>query len=279
MLTEQKICFVGAGAMAEAVLAGMLNKQIVKPSTVSLTNRSDRFRLEELVNKFGIVADMNLKEQSIREADILILALKPKDVAAALNEIKPLTHAGQLIISVVAGITTSFITNLLGHNAPVIRSMPNTSATIGLSATGICRGEFAIQHHLDLATYIFESIGTVALVREDQLDAVTGVSGSGPAYIYYLVEAMEAGAAGAGLDPQVSRELILQTLLGAAHMLKETGKDPAFLREKVTSPNGTTQAGLDVLRSFQFEKALVSCILRATERSKELGAILSETKS
>ncbi|HJV46121.1 MAG TPA: pyrroline-5-carboxylate reductase [Bacillota bacterium] len=279
MLTDKKVCFVGAGAMAEAVLAGMLNKRIVKPGAVSITNRSDRFRLDELVYNFGIVADADLKEQSIREADILILAMKPKDVAVAINEIKALTHSGQLIISVIAGITTDFISNQLGHNAPVIRTMPNTSATIGLSATGICKGAYANDQHVAIAQYIFESIGMVALVEEHQLDAVTGLSGSGPAYIYYLVEALQAGAVQAGLDEQVSRELILQTLIGAAHMLKETGEDPATLREKVTSPNGTTQAGLDMLRSFDFEKALISCVLRATERSKELGAILSETKS
>lgn len=277
MLTDRKICFVGAGAMAEAVLAGMLNKRIVKPGAVSITNRSDRFRLDELVYNFGIQADADQKEKSIREADILILAMKPKDMSTALKEIKELTNPNQLMISLVAGITTSFISNLLGHEAPVIRTMPNTSATIGLSATGMCQGATATEEHVAIARHIFESIGTVVLVEEDQLDAVTGLSGSGPAYVYYLVESMQAGAVQAGLDEQMARELILQTLIGAAHMLMETGEDPAQLREKVTSPNGTTQAGLDVLRSYQFEKALISCILRATERSKELGAILSET--
>lgn len=277
MLSDKRICFVGAGAMAEAVLAGMMNKRIVKPGAVCITNRSDRFRLDELVYNFGIQADADQKEKSIREADVLILAMKPKDMSQALKEIKELTNPKQLIISLVAGITTAFISNLLGHGAPVIRTMPNTSATIGLSATGICQGATATEEHVAIARHIFESIGTVVLVEEDQLDAVTGLSGSGPAYIYYLVESMQAGAVQAGLDEQMARELILQTLIGAAHMLIETGEDPALLREKVTSPNGTTQAGLDVLRSFKFEQALVSCILRATERSKELGAILSET--
>ncbi len=277
MLSDKKICFVGAGAMAEAVLAGMLNKRIVKPGAVCITNRSDRFRLDELVYNFGIQADADQKERSILEADILILAMKPKDMSSALKEIRGLTNPNQLMISIVAGITTSFITTLLGHDAPVIRTMPNTSATIGLSATGICQGITATEEHAAIARHIFESIGKVAIVEEDQLDAVTGLSGSGPAYVYYLVEAMQSGAVQAGLDEQMARELILQTLIGAAHMLMETGENPAQLREKVTSPNGTTQAGLDVLRSYQFEKALVSCVLRATERSKELGAILSET--
>lgn len=278
MLSDKKICFLGAGAMAEAVLAGMLNKRIVKPGAVSVTNRSDRFRLDQLVYNFGIVADMDQKEKSIREADILILAMKPKDIDTAVGEIKHLTHPGQLMISVLAGISTAYISNLLGHSAPVIRTMPNTSAIVGMSATGICQGETATEEHLAIAQQIFESMGLVVVVEESQLDAVTGLSGSGPAYIYYLVESMMAGAIQAGLEEKTARDLTLQTLIGAAQMLKETGEDPAVLREKVTSPNGTTQAGLDVLRSQQFEKAIISCILRATERSKELGLALTRSK-
>jgi pyrroline-5-carboxylate reductase len=276
MLTEKRICFLGAGAMAEAVLAGMLSKRIVKPGAVSITNRSDRFRLDELVYNFGIVADADQKDQSIEQADILILAMKPKDLAQAVKEISHLTHSDQLFISVVAGISTDFISTLLGHDAPVIRTMPNTSATIGMSATGICQGKTATDEHVQVAMHIFKSIGEVVLVEEKQLDAVTGLSGSGPAYVYYLVEAMQTGAIQAGLNPETSRKLILQTLIGAAHMLLETGEDPALLREKVTSPGGTTQAGLEILRSFQFEEALIRCIGRATERSKELGAMLTE---
>ncbi|MBP1934654.1 pyrroline-5-carboxylate reductase [Ammoniphilus resinae] len=278
-LRDKKICFIGAGSMAEAILAGMFNQKIITPRNVSITNRANRFRLNELFTKFGVVADADYREQSIQEADILILAMKPKDVGSALSELKHLTNPRQLIVSVVAGITTDFITNILGHSAPVIRTMPNTSATIGLSATAISSGITATDEHILIAKEIFESIGSVVIVEENQLDAVTGVSGSGPAYIYLLVEAMQKGAVQAGLPAGMSRELILQTIIGAAEMLKETGEDPAVLREKVTSPGGTTQAGLEVLRSLGFEQALVACILRATERSKELGAILSESKT
>jgi pyrroline-5-carboxylate reductase len=279
MLADKKVCFVGAGAMAEAVLAGMLNNRIIKPGAVSVTNRSDRFRLDELVYNFGVVADAELKDQSIRQADILILAMKPKDVGAALEDIRVYTHSNQLVISVIAGITTAFISQGLGHDAPVIRTMPNTSAAIGLSATGICRGKTATDEHVELTRYIFEAIGTVELVGEDQLDAITALAGSGPAYIYYLVEAMQEGASQVGLADETSKRLILQTLLGAVHMLQETGEAPSSLREKVTSPGGTTQAGLDVLRSYRFDEAVKSCIMRARDRSKELGHILSATNS
>ncbi len=271
MLENKKVCFVGAGAMAEAVLAGMLNKRMIKPGAVSVTNRSDRFRLNELVYNFGVIADADQKQKSISEADILILAMKPKDVRSAITEIKGLTHSKQLILSVVAGIPTQLISTLLGHEAPIIRTMPNTSAMIGYAATGMCQGATATEEHVVLAKHIFESIGIVEIVEEDQLDAVTGLSGSGPAYIYLLVEAMKNGAIQAGLNEDVSNKLIRQTLIGAAHMLSETGEEPSALREKVTSPNGTTEAGIGVLRKYQFEQGIIDCIVRATERSRELG--------
>jgi pyrroline-5-carboxylate reductase len=278
MITDKKICFVGAGAMAEAILCGMLNKKIVKPGQISVTNKDDRFRLDELVYNFGVVADIEQKYSSVKEADILILAMKPKDVTQALSEIKALTNPEQLVLSVVAGISTELISSLLGHAAPVIRTMPNTSAIVGFSATGMCAGQSAEEEHIQLATEIFESIGIVHVTKEDQLDAITGLSGSGPAYVYYLVESMISGSMDVGLDKEDAKRLILQTLRGATQMLLETKEDPAYLREKVTSPNGTTQAGLDVLRSYHFEDAIRTCIRRATERSKELGENFSIEK-
>jgi pyrroline-5-carboxylate reductase len=278
MITDKKICFVGAGAMAEAILCGMLNNRIVKPGQISVTNKDDRFRLDELVYNFGVVADIEQKYSSVQEADILILAMKPKDVTQALSEIKSLTNPEQLVLSVVAGISTELISSLLGHTAPVIRTMPNTSAIVGYSATGLCAGQTAGEEHIQLATEIFESIGIVHVTEEDQLDAITGLSGSGPAYIYYLVESMIAGSMDVGLDKEEAKKLILQTLMGATQMLLETKEDPAYLREKVTSPNGTTQAGLDALRSYHFEEAIRTCIRRATERSKELGEHFSTEK-
>lgn len=271
MLANKTLCFLGAGAMAEAVLAGLLNNRVVRPGAISVTNRSNRFRLSELVYNFGVVGDADKKQECVQNADILLLSTKPQDLNAALTEVRSLTNPEQLVISLVAGITTEQISKLLGHAAPIIRTMPNTSATIGLSATALCRGKTATDEHLLLATRIFEAIGTVSVVTEEQLDAVTGLSGSGPAYIYFVVEAMLAGAVQAGLEPALARGLILQTIIGAAEMLKQTGQGPAELREQVTSPNGTTQAGLDVLRWYDFEQALVECVMRATQRSREIG--------
>lgn len=257
--------------MAEAILCGMLDHKIVKPGQISVTNKDDRFRLNELVYNFGIVGDANQKYRSVQEADILILAMKPKDVDAALREIKSYTSPNQMVISVIAGISTEQISALLGHDAPIIRTMPNTSAIVGLSATGMCAGKTASPEHIQIAKEIFEAIGIVIVTEEEQLDAITGLSGSGPAYVYYLVEAMLEGGKAVGLSEQHAKELILQTVIGAANMLVETKESPAYLREKVTSPNGTTQAGLDVLKEYQFHEAVKNCVIRATERSKELG--------
>ena len=275
MLADKKICFVGAGAMAEAILCGMLNKRIVKPGQITVTNKDDRFRLDELVYNFGIVAQEEQKYSSIKDADILILAMKPAHVSEALAEIKAYTNPNQLFISVIAGVSTACISALLGHEGPVIRTMPNTSAIVGLSATGLCAGETAQPYHVKEAIAIFESIGIVVEAQEEELDAITALSGSGPAYVYYLVESMMKGAHDIGMEQEKARQLILQTIIGAAHMLLETGEDPAYLREKVTSPNGTTQAGLDTLSSYLFEEGIRACISNAAKRSQELGEALS----
>ena len=156
--------------------------------------------------------------------------------------------------------------------------MPNTSALIGESATAIARGEGASDGALERCRAILATVGTVVEVAEAQLDAVTGLSGSGPAYIYYLVEVMMQAGAAVGLDPQLAKTLVLQTIKGAAQMLELTGADPTLLREQVTSPGGTTHAGLTVLRDRGFQEALVACVARATERAGEMGAQLAATQ-
>jgi pyrroline-5-carboxylate reductase len=270
-MLNKTICFVGAGSMAEAIIAGVLKKKTINPDRITVVNKSNHVRLQQLTSKYGIIADPDQKAQLIKKADILILAMKPKDVISSLQEIHLYTSNTQLIISVVAGLSTSMITNLLGHTAPVIRTMPNTSAKIGLSATAIAPGKYAHETDLETARSILESIGQVYLVKEEQLDAVTGLSGSGPAYIYYLVEAMIKGGMDVGLSEEQAYQLTVQTVLGAAMMLKESGDHPSTLREQVTSPNGTTAKGLETLRSYRFEEAVRQCIQQAAKRSKELG--------
>lgn len=268
---QGRIGFLGAGSITEAMVAGLLKKNLLSPEQIFLTNRSNQERLDQLARTYGVQVTPDRQEVS-RQADILILAIKPKDAAEAILELRGSVHPGQLIISVIAGVSTSLIEEWLGISCPIIRTMPNTSSAVGLSATGLACNRYVSEEQLQLGTRLLEAIGAVYTVEEEELDIVTGLSGSGPAYIYYLVEAMIDAGTKAGLSPEVARQLTLQTVLGAAHMLLDTSEEPAQLRKKVTSPGGTTQAGLEVLESYQFQEAVTSAILRATERSRELGA-------
>lgn len=268
---EGQIGFLGAGSIVEAMLAGIIKKGLVSPKHILVSNRNNQERLDQLAHAFSVQVTQD-KHALVQSCDILILAMKPKDAAEALMELRGAVRPGQLVISVIAGVATSLIEEWLGVECSIIRTMPNTSSAIGLSATGLACNRFVTDAQLQLATHLFESIGTVFTVAEEELDIVTGLSGSGPAYIYYLVEAMVGAGTKAGLSRETARQLTLQTLLGAAHMLLDTSEEPALLRQKVTSPGGTTQAGLEVLKSYQFQEAVSSAILRATERSRELGA-------
>ncbi|AMA71918.1 MULTISPECIES: pyrroline-5-carboxylate reductase [Aneurinibacillus] len=268
-LKDKTICFLGAGSMAEAMISGLVNKNLLPSKQICALNRSNSTRIRELATRYGI--SILRKEEAIRTADIIILAVKPKDIDAAIAEIQSFTRPKQLFISVLAGISTDYISHLLGHQAPVIRTMPNTSAAVGLSATAIASGAFATEKDMELAMQIFQAIGIVETVKEKDLHAVTGLSGSGPAYVYYLVEAMEAAGREIGLAPEVARRLILQTIIGAAHMLRDRQEEPALLRKQVTSPNGTTAAGIAVLEERGFQEAMLACIKRAAERSAEMG--------
>lgn len=274
MALEKTIVFLGAGSMAEALIAGVLNKGVVAPHEIIVTNRQNRARLAELANRYG-VRTANDKREAVREADVIVLAMKPKDVSDALNEVADRVRANHLIISVAAGVPIAFIQSFVPHPVPIVRTMPNTSCHVGLSATGIALGPYAAPCHETLVRKLFDAIGMTCVVKEEQLDAVTGLSGSGPAYIYFLVEAMEQAGQQAGLAPEIARRLTVQTLLGAAHMLLETREEPSVLREKVTSPGGTTMAGLEVLRTHRFQEAIQRAVLRATERARELGQIVN----
>lgn len=267
----KKVAFVGAGSMAEAIMAGMVNKEFLSSEQIFVTNKENEDRLKELTIKYGVKTSQD-KETVLRDADIVMFATKPYDLESAIDDVKEYVTEDQLMVSVIAGISTDFIKEKIGKDVAVIRSMPNTSATIGYSATAIAKGTFATDKDIALAEELFAAIGTVSVVEEDQMHIVTGISGSGPAYIYYLVEAMEQAAMNHGLDQATAKQLITQTVIGAGHMLEQAREPVATLRENVTSPNGTTAAGLDTLTSYDFAKAVESCVANATKRSRELGS-------
>lgn len=269
-LDTQRIGFLGAGSIAEAMLSGICNKQLIEPARMAVTNYQDAERLLALQDRFGVRPCLT-NPALIEVSDTIILAIKPKDAKDVCMGLRGLITREHLVISVVAGVSTSLIQSWLDVDCPIIRTMPNTSSAIGLSATGMTAGEHATEEHLALASEIFSSIGTVYIVPETEMDIITGLSGSGPAYVYYLVEAMVEAGTRAGLSAEMSRQLTLQTVLGAAHMLQHAEDPPAVLRRKVTSPGGTTQAGLEVLESYRFQEGMVAAILRAAERAREMG--------
>jgi pyrroline-5-carboxylate reductase len=264
------IVFIGAGSMAEAVIAGIVEQGAVVPQNVFVMNRSDDERLVSLHNKYGVSIVCKEKE-ALKNADLVVLATKPKDIHQAMADTLPYLDDKTAVLSVIAGVSIQTIENGLGAR-PIARSMPNTSATIGKSASGIAWNKAISEELKKHILGLLESIGMVKEVEEDDLHAVTALSGSGPAYVYYLAEALEEAAIGKGLSKDIARALIIQTLEGAAAMLKETGTEPAELRNNVTSPGGTTEAGLNALDNGKFKETIAACIEKAVARSRELGA-------
>ena len=265
--------------MAEAIARGIINEQLVDPDRISMLNRQNTARLAELHSRYGVQTIMqgSTNEAYLQNADIIFLAMKPKDAAAAIASIQSYLSEKQLIVSVIAGLSIESIELLLGIKASIVRAMPNTSSTIGLGATGISYSAVVTPQQKQLTEAIFSSIGIHAVVDESLQQAVTGVSGSGPAYVYYFMEAMIEAAGQQGLAPDAARELVVQTVLGAAEMVRTTGEAPAELRRKVTSPNGTTQAALELMAENHFSETIIKAVHRSAERAGELGEAIERS--
>lgn len=263
----KKILFIGAGSMAEALIQGWIKEKVFTPQEIYVTNRSDKERLQFLQETYGVHC---LFYQAIyKEADLIILAMKPKDAIAAMCDLQSKITEQSAILSILAGIAITTITEYLG-NRPVARVMPNTSATIGMSASGIAFNNEVSSGQRIMFLQLLEAVGSVIEVDEDQLHAVTALSGSGPAYIYYLMEAFERVGTKVGLSKDTVRLLMTQTLAGTAEMLKQSVDEPDVLRKKVTSPGGTTEAGIQALEQYQFNEAIEACIKEAEARSRSL---------
>nr|WP_230501933.1 pyrroline-5-carboxylate reductase [Sutcliffiella rhizosphaerae] len=257
--------------MAEAMISGIVSSEIIPSENIVVSNRSNKNRLYELENKYRVRGVMK-KDLLIEGLDIIVLAMKPKDIEKALVTLKDNIRPHQLVLSVIAGITTDYLEEGLASGQPVIRVMPNTSSMIGESATAISSGKYVSSNHVIDTRLILETIGRVYTIDENQMDVFTGVAGSGPAYFYYLMEHMEKTAKEAGLDEELTRDVVAQTILGAAKMMQEKQEEPSSLRKKVTSPNGTTAAGLEALSENGGGTAISAAIKGATERSKEISA-------
>lgn len=273
LLKNKTIAFLGAGNMAEAMISGTVQSGKIAKDQIIVSNRSNKEKLQEINEKYGVRT--LLKDQlPFSEIDILILAMKPKDIDKALDSINHLVKSDTVIMSVLAGITTSHMEEQLPGGQSVIRVMPNTSSMLKESATAISAGRFTSEEDMMNAKELLSSIGEVYVIDESKMDIFTGIAGSGPAYFYYLMEHIEKTGAEAGLDPQMARKIGAQTIFGAAKMMLEREESPTQLRENVTSPNGTTAAGLDALAQFGGGKAISEAVKGAEKRSKEISSEL-----
>jgi pyrroline-5-carboxylate reductase len=269
MSLGKTIAFLGAGNMAEALIKGLLRAHVALPSEIIATDRRTE-RGGELSHKYGIRFE---KENlvAVRAASIVVLSVKPQAMNKLLEEIKPGIDESKLVISIAAGVPIEAIERKVGHGVRIIRTMPNTPALVGAGATALSAGEHATEADLAQAKALFEAIGLAVVVDEPLLDAVTGLSGSGPAYIFLIIEALSDGGVKAGLARDQAQELAAQTVLGSAKLLIETGEHPGRLKDQVTSPGGTAIAGLHTLEAGGLRTTLMDAVEAATNRSRELG--------
>ncbi len=266
-MTTQKVAVLGTGKIGEALLSGMLRGGW-SPSHLLVTARRPE-RAAELRERYGVEAVTNA--EAAKTADTLILTPKPQDMAALLDELVPHVPAGRLVISGAAGITTRFIEQRLIEGTPVIRVMANTPALVDEAMSVISPGTHATEAHLALAEEIFGGVGKTLHLPESQQDAATALSGSGPAYFFFLVEAMTDAGIQLGLPRDKAHELIVQAAVGAATMLRDSGEHPVTLRENVTSPGGTTINAIRELENHRVRAAFIDAIEAARDRSRELG--------
>ncbi len=268
-MADAKLVVIGGGNMGEAMLRGMLGANLVAAADVTIVEPIAK-RREQLADqlKTNVVADLT----DAAPAQRYILSVKPQQMEAVLPALAAaIPDAGAMVVSVAAGISTAFIAAALGAKARIVRAMPNTPMLVGAGCTGVCRGPGATDEDMAFAGELFAAGGEVLTVDESAIDAVTAVSGSGPAYFFYLIEAMVAAGVAEGLTEDTAAALASQTCLGAAKLLAATGEAPAVLRAKVTSPGGATEAAIQSMDDSGVMAALTASVRAAAARSRELG--------
>jgi pyrroline-5-carboxylate reductase len=265
----KKIGFLGAGNMGEAMIKGLIQAGLVDAKAISATDvRTER--LAELARQYGIRTAAS-NAALVAGSDVVILAVKPQIMGAVLKEIGGAVDARTLLISIAAGVHTRTLRGHLGKPARLIRVMPNTPALVLEGVTAIARADGLAAGDLETAEELFRAVGRVVLLDEEALDAVTGLSGSGPAYVAIVVESLADGGVRMGLDRATAMTLAVQTVLGSARLIRETGVHPGQLKDMVASPGGTTIAGIAALEEGGARWTFISAVEKATERSRELG--------
>ena len=269
MLKGKKIGFIGGGRMGEVLARGIISGGLVPASHVMIAEVIGE-RRDELSRAYGIVATQDNK-QAARDVDILILAVKPQNIGEILDDVAPVVGKSPLIVSIAAGISTKFIETRLKKGARVIRVMPNTPALIGEGMTALTCGAAATETDLAQVRKIFDAVGLTVVVKENLMNAVTGLSGSGPAYGFIIIEALSDAGVRMGLSRDIALKLAAQTLLGAAKLCLKGDKHPGELKDMVTSPGGTTIAGIKALEEGKIRATLMAAVEAAALRARELG--------
>lgn len=263
-----KLAVLGTGKMGQALVGGLLASGWRQPGEITVTARSPE-RIGELVDRYGVEATLD-NAAAVAGADVIVIAVKPQDIDALLSEIADHVTPQQIVLSVVAAIPTSHIESRLSMEVPVVRAMPNTPSVVHEGMAGISAGRHAEDKHAAVCAEVLSHVGRVVTVSEGYLDAVTAISGSGPAYFALLAEAMIEAGILLGLSREVSTQLVVQTMLGSAKLLRDEDMHPVELREMVTSPGGTTTRAIKVLEQSGVRAAFLNAIQAAMERSQEL---------
>jgi pyrroline-5-carboxylate reductase len=268
-IKDKRVGFLGSGNMGEALIKGLVSASLVPPRSILAADVRDE-RLRELERQYGLtVAPDN--RTLVRDSDVVVLAVKPQIMDAVLRDVAADVTSAKLLVSVAAGVSTARIRGALGRPVRLIRVMPNTPALVLEGVTAVARAEGLADGDLDVATELFNAVGRVVVLDEAAMDAVTGLSGSGPAYVALVIEALADGGVNMGLDRATALALATQTVIGAAKLLQQTGLHPGALKDMVSSPGGTTIAGVAALEAGGLRTALMAAVERATLRSRELG--------
>ena len=267
-LSKKRIAILGLGKLGGLLLHGLMKKGLVTQETAIATVLHSA-RAEKLTSELGFKVGTD-NRAAAEAADIILVGVKPAAVRLVCEQIHPVVNPSKLVVSVAASVPTKSIEKFLPDKTPVVRAMPNTPCAVQEGMTGVCAGRFAKPHHLELAQHFFDTVGRTVVVDEKYMDAVTGLSASGPAFIYVILESLAEAGVKVGLPRDVSTLLAAQTALGSARLVLETGHHPALLKDAVTTPAGCTIDGLLELEEGGLRVTLIKAVVKATERAKEL---------
>ena len=264
----KEIFVIGAGAMAEAFIRGMTERKVLNPEKIHVVNRSRAERTELLSALYGVTIETSFEPAA--ETDLVVVAVKPADVATALAAVQPFLH-GQPVLSVAAGVTLNYLSEQISGCSPVVRTMPNIPVAVLAGSTAVSFSDGLSEEQRQGIVFLLGQLGEVVEIPEEMMDAATALSGSGPGFVSYFLEAMENAAVSLGFSPEMARKLLLQTVVGTAKTLGEWGLSPAELRQRVTSPGGTTHAGVSVMNEKDLGSTVLEALRAAAARSAEMG--------